>query len=329
MTLDQKPDTPLLLEVTDLKTYFPIRTGVFSRVSGQVYAVDGVSISMHHGETLGLVGESGSGKSTLGKSIMRLVEPSSGRIKLSGVEITGLSRQEMFEHRRQVQMVFQDPYSSLNPRIPVGKIVAEALKIHGIASGKEAEDAVKDIFNRVGLRPAQMRNFANEFSGGQRQRVGIARALALNPKLIIADEPVSALDVSVQAQVINLFMDLQQELGLSYLFIAHDLAVVAQVCHRIAVMYLGKIVEIASREELFKSPEHPYTKALLASIPMPNPEMRRAEDRVLQGDIPSPSNPPKGCRFHTRCPIAEAKCKTQAPEMKEGRSGHSVACHLA
>ena len=329
MPLDQKNDSPMLLEVDDLKTHFPIRKGVFSRVSGHVYAVDGVSLTMQDGETLGLVGESGSGKSTLGKSIMRLVEPTSGHIKLSGVEITGLSKQEMFEHRRQVQMVFQDPYSSLNPRIPVGKVVAEALEIHGIASGKEAQDKVRDIFARVGLRPAQMRNFANEFSGGQRQRVGIARALALSPKLIIADEPVSALDVSVQAQVINLFMDLQAEYGLSYLFIAHDLAVVAQVCHRIAVMYLGKIVEVATREELFKSPQHPYTKALLASIPIPNPEVQPSEDRVLQGDIPSPSNPPAGCRFHTRCPMAEARCKQEAPQLKEGSPDHLVACHLA
>lgn len=328
MPLDQKSKSPLLLNVKDLKTHFPIRKGVFSRISGHVYAVDGVSLTMEDGETLGLVGESGSGKSTLGKSIMRLVEPTSGSIEISGTEITGLSKQEMFVHRRQVQMVFQDPYSSLNPRIPVGKIVSEALEIHGIASGQEAEERVKDIFARVGLRPAQMRNYANEFSGGQRQRVGIARALALGPKLIIADEPVSALDVSVQAQVINLFMDLQEEFGLSYLFIAHDLAVVAQICHRIAVMYLGKLVEIAERDELFRSPQHPYTKALLASIPIPNPEIKPAEDRVLQGDIPSPSNPPSGCRFHTRCPIAQDRCKSEAPEFRETSPGHGVACHL-
>ncbi len=328
MALDQSKSNIPLLEVTNLKTHFPIRKGVFSRVSGHVYAVDGVTISMQDGETLGLVGESGSGKSTLGKSIMRLVEPTSGEIKISGTEITGLNKQDMFVHRRQVQMVFQDPYSSLNPRIPVGKIVAEALQIHGIATGKEAEDMVKDIFQRVGLRPSQMRNYANEFSGGQRQRIGIARALALNPKLIIADEPVSALDVSVQAQVINLFMDLQKEYGLSYFFIAHDLAVVAQICHRIAVMYLGKIVEIADRDELFKSPLHPYTRALLASIPIPNPEIRPAKDRVLQGDIPSPSNPPKGCRFHTRCPLVEEKCRIDTPEFKEVSPGHWAACHL-
>ncbi len=328
MPLDKKSTNSLILEVDSLKTHFPIRKGVFSRVSGYVYAVDGVSISMQDGETLGLVGESGSGKSTLGKSIMRLVEPTSGSVKIGGAEIMGLSKQEMFVHRRQVQMVFQDPYSSLNPRIPVGKIVAEAMQIHGIASGEEAEDRVRDIFSRVGLSSAQMRNYANEFSGGQRQRVGIARALALGPKLIVADEPVSALDVSVQAQVINLFMDLQEEFGLSYLFIAHDLAVVAQVCHRIAVMYLGKIVEVAERDELFKSPQHPYTRALLASIPIPNPEIEPAEDRILQGDIPSPSNPPEGCRFHTRCPIAQARCKAEAPVSKEESPGHWVACHF-
>jgi len=283
---------------------------------------------MQDGETLGLVGESGSGKSTLGKSIMRLVEPTSGHIKLSGTEITGLSKQEMFKHRRHVQMVFQDPYSSLNPRIPVGKIVAEALHIHGLASGREADEKVKEIFQNVGLSPAQTRNYANEFSGGQRQRVGIARALSLNPKLIIADEPVSALDVSVQAQVINLFMDLQQEFGLSYLFIAHDLAVVAQVCHRIAVMYLGKLVEVAERDALFKNPQHPYTRALLASIPIPNPEFRPDANRVLHGDIPSPSNPPKGCRFHTRCPLAQNQCRSEDPVFKEASPGHWVACHL-
>ncbi len=328
MAADQKSPVAPLLEVIDLKTHFPIRTGVFSRVSGHVYAVDGVSINLREGETLGLVGESGSGKSTLGKSIMRLVEPTSGEIKISGVAITGLNKRDMFVHRRQVQMVFQDPYSSLNPRIPVGKVVAEALHIHGIASGVAADEMVRELFRRVGLRAAQTRNYANEFSGGQRQRVGIARALALNPKLIIADEPVSALDVSVQAQVINLFMDLQQELGLSYLFIAHDLAVVAQVCHRIAVMYLGKIIEVANRDELFKAPQHPYTQALLASIPIPNPEIKPAADRVLQGDIPSPSDPPKGCRFHTRCPLAETRCRTEEPPFKEGSPGHWVACHL-
>ena len=314
-TAQDDSSSPPLLDVTNLKTHFPLRNGIFSKVTGHVYAVDGVSITMQDGETLGLVGESGSGKSTLGKSIMRLVEPTSGKINLSGVDITKLNQREMFRHRRQVQMVFQDPYSSLNPRIPVGKIVAEALHIHGVASGKAADDTVKDIFQRVGLQAAQTRNYPNEFSGGQRQRVGIARALALSPKLIIADEPVSALDVSVQAQVINLFMDLQEKYGLSYLFIAHDLVVTAQVCHRIAVMYLGKLVEVADRDDLFKKPQHPYTQALLSSIPTPDPAKRLAPSSVLHGQIPSPSNPPTGCRFHTRCPMAEKRCREDEPDL--------------
>ncbi len=328
MTVSPQSTIPLL-QVNDLKTHFPIRKGVFSRIGGYVRAVDGVSLTINQGETLGLVGESGSGKSTFGKSVMRLVEPTAGEVKIDGVDITKSSRSEMFRHRRKVQMVFQDPYSSLNPRIPVGRIVAEAIRIHGIASGQEADDMVIDIFRRVGLQPSQTRNYANEFSGGQRQRIGIARALALSPKLIIADEPVSALDVSVQAQVINLFSDLQRDLGLSYLFIAHDLAVVAQISHRIAVMYLGGIVEVAERQELFKNPRHPYTKALVAAIPTPNPKIKPSADRALKGDIPSPSNPPAGCRFHTRCPLAEPRCKQQVPELKTSSSGHSVACHLA
>lgn len=319
---------PPLLEVDDLKMHFPIRRGVLSRVKGHVFAVDGVSFKIGNGETLGLVGESGSGKSTLGKAIMRLVEPTFGRINLDGVDITELNQSQMFPHRRKVQMVFQDPYSSLNPRIPVGRIVSEAIRIHGIASSREADDLVEDIFQRVGLQPAQMRNYANEFSGGQRQRVGIARALALSPKLIIADEPVSALDVSVQAQVINLFAGLQQSLGLSYLFIAHDLAVVAQISHKIAVMYLGRFVEFATRQELFRNPQHPYTRALLSSIPVPDPATKPSGDRVLKGDIPSPSNPPKGCRFHTRCPLAEERCRSETPKLKMHDDSHAVACHL-
>jgi oligopeptide/dipeptide ABC transporter ATP-binding protein len=327
MPLDQSSKTPVL-EIKNLETHFPVRQGVFSRIQGHVYAVDGVSLSINEGETLGLVGESGSGKSTLGKSILRLVEPTAGEIKIRGDEVTQLSKAEMFRYRRHVQMVFQDPYSSLNPRIPVGKIVAEAMQVHGIASGKEAEERVQEIFAKVGLRAAQTRNYANEFSGGQRQRIGIARALALNPSLIIADEPVSALDVSVQAQVINLFMDLQQELGLSYLFIAHDLAIVAQISHRIAVMYLGRLVELADRATLFKNPLHPYTTALLDSIPLPNPNVQPNPERLLKGDIPSPSNPPTGCRFHTRCPIAEDRCRSETPEFNEVEPGHWVACHL-
>ena len=317
-----------LLEINNLKTHFPIRSKITSRVKGYVYAVDGVSIRISEGETLGLVGESGSGKSTLGKSILRLVKSTSGEIKIHGTDISKFSKSEMFPFRRDVQIVFQDPYSSLNPRIPVGKIVAENMKVHGIASGVEAEDKVRLLFERVGLRASQTLNYANEFSGGQRQRIGIARALALNPKLIIADEPVSALDVSVQAQIINLFMDLQEEFGLSYLFIAHDLAVVAHISHRIAVMYLGKIVEVAIKGDLFSNPQHPYTQALMSAIPNPNPDTKTLSKELIEGDIPSPRNPPSGCRFHTRCLVAEKKCRLEEPKIAETHTGHWVACHL-
>lgn len=320
--------TAPLLEVKNLKTYFPVRSPILSRTIGQVYALDGVNLHINEGETVGLVGESGSGKSTLGKSILRLVEPTSGEIKIQGKDVSKLSKSDMFPFRRNVQIVFQDPYSSLNPRIPVGKIVSETLKVHGLATGSEAEEKVRGLFERVGLRASQTLNYANEFSGGQRQRIGIARALALNPKLIIADEPVSALDVSVQAQIINLFMDLQEEYGLSYLFIAHDLAVVAHICHRIAVMYLGKIVEISDKRELFVNPKHPYTQALLSSIPNPNPETKTLTGELIEGDIPSPRSPPPGCRFHTRCSLAEEKCRLEEPKMTETSPGHMVSCHL-
>ncbi|WP_323765849.1 ABC transporter ATP-binding protein [Marinovum sp.] len=321
-----QPSPDPLLEVTGLETHFPIRSGFLGRTSGVVHAVDGVSFSMRRGETLGLVGESGSGKSTLGKSILRLVTPTAGSIRIDGHDITHLGKAEMKPFRRNVQMVFQDPYSSLNPRIPVGKIVSEALKVHGIASGKEARDRVAGIFRKVGLRASDMHKYANEFSGGQRQRVGIARALVLNPGLIIADEAVSALDVSVQAQVINLFADLQAELGLSYLFIAHDLSIVAQVCDRIAVMYLGQIVEIATRHELFRAPKHPYTKSLMDSIPVPHPSLRKTDRLLLSKDVPSAVNPPSGCRFHTRCPMATPECSRSRPPMKAYGEGHSAAC---
>ena len=316
-----------LLEVKDLKKHFPIKKGLLGRTIGNVYAVDGISFTIHDGETLGLVGESGCGKSTAGKTILRLIEPTAGTIKVSGEDITGKGKSEMRPFRREMQIIFQDPYSSLNPRMSAGSIVGEPLLIHNIAKGSEREDRVAALFERVGLRKEQMRSFPHEFSGGQRQRIGIARALALNPKLIIGDEPVSALDVSIQAQVINLLMDLQDEYNLSYLFIAHDLAVVEHISHRIAVMYLGKIVELTDKSTLFNKPLHPYTEALLSAVPVPDPSVKR-DKRILQGDVPSPINPPSGCHFHTRCPYVEDRCKVEEPALVEVSPGHQVSCHL-
>jgi oligopeptide/dipeptide ABC transporter ATP-binding protein len=316
-----------VIEVEGLKKHFPIRKGLLRRVAGHVYAVDGVGFSIAEGETLGLVGESGCGKSTVARTVMRLIEPTGGSIRLNGHDITRLGKSAMRPHRRQMQIIFQDPFSSLNPRMSAGDIVGEPLKVHGIANGKEKETRVAELFDQVGLRRLQMRSFPHEFSGGQRQRICIARALALNPDLIIGDEPVSALDVSIQAQVINLMMDLQRDKNLSYLFIAHDLAVVEHISHRIAVMYLGKIVEHADKETLFTNPLHPYTEALLAAVPVPNPRIKR-QKRLLQGDVPSPVNPPPGCTFHTRCPYAEARCKIDVPALREVSLGHKVACHL-
>jgi oligopeptide/dipeptide ABC transporter ATP-binding protein len=316
-----------LLEVGNLKKHFPVRRGIFGRTDGYVYAVDGVSFTIAHGETLGLVGESGCGKSTVGKTILKLLEPTSGEIVLDGVRITHLTQAEMHPHRRNMQVVFQDPYSSLNPRMTAGEIVGEPLFNYDLAAGKEREDQVRRLFARVGLGAEHMRKYPHEFSGGQRQRLGIARALAVNPKLIIGDEPVSALDVSVQAQVINLMMDLQDEYGLSYLFIAHDLAVVEHISHRVAVMYLGKIVELTDKTSLFASPLHPYTEALLAAVPIPEPKAKKKRI-ILAGDVPSPITPPSGCRFHTRCPYVEERCKRLEPPIQEVRPGHAVACHL-
>ena len=316
-----------LLEVNGLKKHFPIRRGLLGRVSGHVYAVDGISFTIGEGETLGLVGESGCGKSTAAKSIMKLIEPTAGEIKLRGARIDQLRPSAMRPYRRELQFVFQDPYSSLNPRLSVGAIVGEPLANYRIAAGSELKDRVIAILAKVGLRADAMERYPHEFSGGQRQRIGIARALAINPRLIICDEPVSALDVSVQAQVVNLLKDLQKEFRLSYLFVAHDLAVVENISHRIAVMYLGKIVELTDRQSLFSAPLHPYTEALLSAVPLPDPNAPRGRI-ILSGDVPSPINPPTGCRFHTRCPYAEARCRVEEPAMREVKPGHLVACHL-
>ena len=316
-----------VLRVENLRKLVPVRRGVLQRVAGHVRAVDGVSFSIAAGETLCLVGESGCGKSTVGKTILRLQEPTAGQIWLGDTEVTRLDEEQMRVHRRQVQMVFQDPYSSLNPRMRAGEIIAEPLENFGIAEGAEKDRQVVALLEKVGLRKDAAQRFPFEFSGGQRQRLGIARALALNPRLIVADEPVSALDVSVQAQVLNLLMDLQEEFGLSYLFVSHDLAVVEHIGHRIAVMYLGRIVELAPRDRIFAQPLHPYTEALMAAAPIADPRARSAR-LVIEGDVPSPMNPPPGCHFHTRCPYAEARCKVDDPPLQEIAPGHVVACHL-
>ncbi len=326
-TVNGSGGRPAVLAVRDLKKYFPIRKGLMQRAVGQVYAVDGVSFSIADGETLGLVGESGCGKSTVGRTIMRLIEPTSGTIKLDGHDITNLDKKQLRPYRRQMQIIFQDPFSSLDPRMSAGDIVAEPMRVHRTAGGQEVKKRVAELFELVGLRKAQMDSFPHQFSGGQRQRIGIARALALRPKLIIADEPVSALDVSIQAQVLNLMMDLQHELGLTYLFISHNLAVVEHISHRIAVMYLGRIVEYTDKRTLFTRPLHPYTESLLLAVPVPDPRAKR-QKRVLQGDVPSPVKPPPGCHFHTRCPYAIDLCRLEPPALREVKCGQMVACHL-
>ena len=314
------------LMVRDLVKHFPIRSGLLQRQTGAVRAVDGVSFSIARGTTLGLVGESGCGKSTVAKTVMKLLEPSSGEIKLAGVDVTHLAPGQMWTHRRRIQTVFQDPYSSLNTRLTAGDIVGEPLSNFGIATGAEKARRVAELFQRVGLRPEMQARYVHEFSGGQRQRLGIAKALSVNPDVIVADEPVSALDVSVQAQVLNLLIDLQDDLGLTYLFISHDLAVVRHISHHVAVMYLGQIVEMTTKQRLFSSPQHPYTEALLAAAPAPDPSRRRAKGLGIAGDVPGPSRPPSGCRFHTRCPIADAACKATMPKLSEVAPGHQVAC---
>jgi peptide/nickel transport system ATP-binding protein/oligopeptide transport system ATP-binding protein len=317
----------VLLEISDLKKHYPVRSGILRRAVGTVHAVDGVSFTLGVGETLGLVGESGCGKSTVARSILRLVEPTGGSIRLNGKDITHLRKAELRPNRRSMQIIFQDPFASLNPRMTAGDIVGEPLTVHGLASGKEKRERVAELFQQVGLRADQMHNYPHQFSGGQRQRICIARALALGPDLIVCDEPVSALDVSIQAQVINLLIDLQRKHHFSYLFIAHDLAVVAHISHRVAVMYLGRVVEIADKTELFANPRHPYTQALLASVPVANPKAKRLAPMV-DGDVPSPINPPSGCSFHTRCRYVMERCKLERPPLVAIDGQHQVSCFL-
>ncbi|MCD6442618.1 MAG: dipeptide ABC transporter ATP-binding protein [Thermotogae bacterium] len=317
-----------ILRVENLVKYFPIRAGVFKRIVAWVKAVDGVSFDVYEGETLGLVGESGCGKTTVGMTILRLYEPMGGKVYFRDIDMFSAKGERLRKLRQKVQIIFQDPYSSLNPRMRVKNIIAEGIRTHKLASGSELTDRVADLLKKVGLSPDHMNRFPHEFSGGQRQRIGIARALAVNPELIICDEAVSALDVSIQAQILNLLKDLQSEFKLTYIFISHALNVIKHISDKVAVMYLGKIVELADKRKLFDNPLHPYTKALMSAIPIPDPEVRR-EKIILKGDVPSPINPPSGCRFHTRCPFAKDICKEEEPDLIEIEEGHFVACHFA
>jgi oligopeptide transport system ATP-binding protein len=319
----------VILQVQGLKKYFPIRRGVFQRHVGDVKAVDGVSFNVYRGETLGLVGESGCGKTTTGRTIIRLYEPTEGRVLFEDVDLASIQGRELRQMRRKMQMIFQDPYASLSPRMSVLGIVGEPLEVHMVAKGKEKRERVADLLEMVGLDPAFMTRYPHEFSGGQRQRIGIARALALNPDMIICDEPISSLDVSIQAQVVNLMEELQDRLGLTYVFIAHDLSMVRHISDRIVVMYLGKIVELTDRKTLYENPLHPYTQALLSAVPIPDPFIEEKRKRIiLEGDLPSPSNPPRGCNFNTRCPVVMDTCFGVDPEFIEIEEGHFCACHL-
>lgn len=316
-----------LLDVRGLRTWFPVKKGLLSRTVGQVKAVDGVTFFVRRGETLGLVGESGSGKTTTGRTLLRLIEPTGGSAVFDGKPIFDLDAEELRKLRRRAQIVFQDPYGSLNPRMTVGETLMEVLRVHGLARGDAARRRIRELLETVGLLPSHAARYPHEFSGGQRQRIGIARALSVEPDFIVCDEPVSALDVSVQAQVLNLLEELQSKLGLAYLFIAHDLSVVEHVSDRIAVMYLGRIVEYADKRTLFTKPRHPYTEALLSAVPVPDPSIKRNKV-VLQGDVPSPMNPPSGCHFHTRCPIAQERCKIESPVLRDVGGGQKVSCHF-
>ena len=331
--MSQENGKEVLVRVENLKKHFPIMRGIMRRQVGAVQAVDGVTFDIHKGETLGLVGESGCGKSTTGRTILQLLEPTSGRVTYEGKDLTELSKSELRKSRRDMQMIFQDPYASLNPRMAIGGIIGEPLQIHSIGDSKGRKDRVKELMALVGLNPFFINRYPHEFSGGQRQRIGIARALATNPAFIVADEPISALDVSIQAQVVNLMDDLKAELGLTYLFIAHDLSMVRYISDRVAVMYLGRIVELSDRDSVFDSPLHPYTQALLSAIPIPDPEKEEKRQRlILEGDVPSPANPPTGCRFHPRCRYATEICSKEDPEFRDlSQNGaqHMVACHHA